>query len=92
MLAFWIYMLVFLIRDGHTASATLVSIAIFCNFVINYLWWEYYNDKLYKRDSEYQDYCSQYPRTTSMIKLVSLLTVFDFFRMSYSHLFGLPQL
>lgn len=92
MLAFWVYMLVFLIRDGHTASSTLVTIAIFFNFVINYLWWEYYNDKLYKRDTAYQEYCAQYPRTTALIKFVSLFTVFDFFRMSFSHLFGLPQL
>jgi hypothetical protein len=50
-------MLAFLIRDSHTASSTLVSLAIFANYVINYLWWEYYNDKLYKRDAEYQAYC-----------------------------------
>ena len=44
---FWIYMLIFLIRDGHQASATLVSLALFANYVINYLWWEFYNDKIY---------------------------------------------
>jgi len=50
MVLFWIYMLGFLIADGHHASATLVSVAIFANFVINYLWWEFYNDKLINND------------------------------------------
>jgi Ca2+/Na+ antiporter len=53
MVGFWIYMLVFLILDEHQASATLIAIALFSNFVINYLWWEYYNDKLVKNDAEF---------------------------------------
>jgi uncharacterized membrane protein len=53
MILFWIYMLAFLIKDGHQASATLVSLALFANFVINYLWFEFYNDKLYKNDIQF---------------------------------------
>ena len=49
-------MLAFLIMDAHQASATLVSLALFANFVINYLWWEFYNDKLYKNDTLFQQY------------------------------------
>jgi len=89
MIGFWIYMLTFLIRDNHQASATLIAIALFANWVINYLWWEYYNDKLYKNDKEFQDFSKKFPLTISFIKLVCLLVSFDFFRIIYSHMFDL---
>lgn len=50
MIFFWIYMLVFLIADQHTASATIVSVALIGNFTVNYLWYEFYNDSLKKQD------------------------------------------
>lgn len=92
MVVFWIYMLVFLVRDGHQASATLVSLALFANWVINYLWWEYYNDKLYKNDIPFQEFDALYPKTTKAIKILCLLINFDLFRISYSYMFDLPQL
>jgi hypothetical protein len=49
-------MLAFLIMDHHTASASLVSIALFANFVINYLWYEFYKD-LRKKDSIFLNNC-----------------------------------
>lgn len=90
MVVFWIYMLAFLIRDGHRASSVLVSCAIFANFVINYLWWEYYNDKLHKLDPAFQQFCEMYPRTSLALKILALITNFDIFRLAYSGLFDLP--
>jgi hypothetical protein len=92
MVFYWVYMLIFLIMDGHHASATLVSFAIFANFVINYLWYEFYNDKLYKNDVMFQNFDRKWPKTTKGIKYTALLINFDFFRISYTHLFNLPQL
>jgi len=53
MVLFWIYMLIFLIMDKHTASATIVSVALLGNYTVNYLWYEFYNDRLKKHDKLY---------------------------------------
>jgi hypothetical protein len=53
MVYFWIYMLVFLIMDKHTASASIVSVALLGNYTVNYLWYEFYTDRLKKQDKLY---------------------------------------
>ena len=89
---FWVYWLVFLLMDGHYASSTLVSVALFGNYVINYLWWEFYNDKLIKSDLQYQLFASRFSRATKVINTLCLLLSFDFFRMSWSYLFNMDGL
>ena len=80
-------MLVFLIRDKHTASATIVSMALVGNFTVNYLWYEFYNDRLKKHDKLFQEYRNKYPKTDRFIKFFAVLTSFQFFRIIYSWLF-----
>lgn len=76
MLGFWCYMLAFLIMDNHRASASLVAIAIFANYILNYQWYEFYNDKLIKNDQLFQQYCNKFPKSARTIKIFSLLTSF----------------
>jgi len=76
MVFFWIYMLVFLIMDKHTASATIVSVALLGNYTVNYLWYEFYNDRLKKHDKIYQAYRNKYPKMDRFIKFFAVLTSF----------------
>ena len=76
MVFFWIYMLIFLIMDKHTASATIVSVALLGNYTVNYLWYEFYNDRLKKHDKIYQEYRNKYPKTDRFIKFFAVLTSF----------------
>lgn len=84
MVFFWIYMLVFLIMDKHTASASIVSVALLGNYTVNYLWYEFYTDRLKKQDKIYQEYRTKFPKTDRFIKFVAILTSFHFFRLIYS--------
>lgn len=88
MVFFWIYMLVFLILDKHTASASIVSIALLANYTINYLWYEFYTDRLKKLDKLFIEYKQKYPKSDRLIKFISVLTSFHFFRLCYSCLFN----
>jgi Ca2+/Na+ antiporter len=43
---FWFYMLVFLIKDNHKASATMIGVALTCNYIINFVWYNFYKERI----------------------------------------------
>lgn len=56
LVVFWYYLLIFLIKDGHSASTIIVVIGLVCNYFINYLFYDFYKDRLLKEDKYYQEY------------------------------------
>jgi hypothetical protein len=85
---FWFYMLIFLAKDYHKASGTLMTIALVNNYIINCIWYNYYKDRILAHDSEYRNYKLKHPRTQKLIVIFSVLTNFQLFRLSYSKLFN----
>lgn len=81
-------MLVFLILDKHTASAAIVSVALLGNYTVNYLWYEFYTDRLKKQDKLYQEHKTKYANTDRFVKFIAVMTSFHFFRLIYSWLFN----
>ena len=43
---FWFYMLAFLIKDNHKASATMIGAALVCNYIINLIWYNFYKERV----------------------------------------------
>ena len=53
---FWFYWVVFLAKDGHKASSTLMAIALINNYIINCIWYNYYKDRILAEDADYRAY------------------------------------
>lgn len=94
---FWIYMLVFLIKDYHKASATMIGIALINNYIINLIWYNFYKERVLTQQPNavggmtYGEYKNTYKCTQKTILIFSLLTTFQLFRMQYCLLFGADQ-
>jgi hypothetical protein len=56
LVVFWFYYAFFLIKDGHSASTILVAFALLSNYIINYLFYEFWRTRLCKEDTQYQQY------------------------------------
>ena len=63
MVLLWIYLLAFLLKDGHKSSSALVVFALLSNFILNIFWYFYYKKKVVKLDHSYQLYMDHYPKT-----------------------------
>lgn len=61
---FWFYYGAFLIKDGHEASTMLVAFALVSNYVLNYLFYEFYKERLVKEDRHYQVYTEKHPQAS----------------------------
>ena len=48
MTGFWVYQVIFLIRDNHNSSPIIVVMAIFFNYCINCFFYEYMRNKMLK--------------------------------------------
>ena len=53
MIPLWIYLLIFLAKDGHTSSLGLSSISIIFNSILNCFWNSYYKKKIKPLDFGY---------------------------------------
>ena len=79
---FWIYMLIFLIKDNHKASATMIGVALICNYIINLIWYNFYKERILTLQPNaiggdvYGDYKNTYKCTQKTILIFSLLTTF----------------
>ena len=64
LVAFWIYMGAFLVKDGHNASASVVAFALLANYIMNCIFYEFYKIRIDKgNDKLYAEYKRAFPRT-----------------------------
>jgi hypothetical protein len=63
MILIWIYLVAFLLKDGHMSSAGIILISLILNFALNVFWHLYYRKKVVTLDSSYQMYMKYYPKT-----------------------------
>ena len=57
LVVFWFYLLIFLLKDGHTASASVVALALVANYMLNCVFYEFYKIRIDKgHDSLYATY------------------------------------
>jgi hypothetical protein len=54
--AFLFYYIAFLIKDGHSASTLLVAFALVSNYVLNWIFYEFYKERLLKEDNYYKEF------------------------------------
>ena len=91
LVAFWFYYIAFLIKDGHSASAIIVAIGLVCNYFINYLFYEFYKDRILREDKHYKEYKKKFKSVQNAIVDWSMLLSFQLFRLTYSGMFDKPQ-
>ena len=92
MILLWVYLVVFLIKDGHLSSAGIVIIAVILNYTLNVFWYLYYRKKVVSLDTSYQMYMKHYPKTQRAVVIISLVSTFQFFRFQYSRMFNMKSL
>ena len=64
MIGFWVYMGIFLLKDGHNASASVVAFALLANYILNCIFYEFYKIRIDKgHDKLYAEYKRDYPTT-----------------------------
>lgn len=79
---FWIYMLIFLIKDFHKASATMIGLALINNYIINMVWYNFYKERILTAKVNaiggytYGDYKNTYKCTQKTILIFSMITTF----------------
>lgn len=57
MSGFWVYQVIFLLRDDHNSSPIIVVMAIFFNVCINCFFYEYMRNKMLKgKDKLFNEY------------------------------------
>jgi hypothetical protein len=59
----WVYLMVFLAKDGHTSSVGLTAIGLISNSILNCFWHSYYKKKIISMDFGYQRYREECPKT-----------------------------
>ena len=75
---------VFLVKDGHNASASVVAFALVANYILNCIFYEFYKIRIDKgHDKLYSDYKYAYPATQKAIITWSMITSFNLFRFQY---------
>ena len=89
MTGFWIYQIVFLIKDGHNSSPILIAFALLCNYAINCIFYEFAKTRiLFGKDKSFKEYSDAYKATQKAIMTWSMLTSFQLFRFQYSAMCG----
>ena len=89
LVVFWFYLLIFLLKDGHTASGSVVALALVANYILNCVFYEFYKIRIDKgHDKLYADYKHGYPTTQKAIMIWMMLTSFNLFRFQYCCFFG----
>jgi hypothetical protein len=84
MVFFWLYMGVFMVKDGHNASASVVAFALLANTIVNCMFYEFYKIRIDKgHDKLYAEYKRAYPNTQKAIITWSMITSFNLFRFQY---------
>jgi len=63
MVFLFIYLLSFLLKDGHRSSSGIVIVALILNTIINIRWYYFYKRRIEKSDQNYQLYKERYPRS-----------------------------
>ncbi len=63
MVFIWIYLVVFLLKDGHLSSTGIVMISLILNYTLNIFWYLYYRKKVLTLDESYKMYMKYYPKT-----------------------------
>ena len=91
LVAFWFYYLAFLIKDGHSASTLLVAFALLSNYVLNWVFYEFYKDRLLKEDKHYKAYKEQFKGAQNQIIDWSMILSFQLFRLTYCGMFDEPK-
>jgi hypothetical protein len=87
MVLFWMWCFGWYVSDSYRASATVTGLAIVANYIINYWWFEYYKARIMQNDKLYRAYKDANPHCQKAIVVLSLMTSFQLFRLSYSRLF-----
>ena len=78
---FWIYQLIFMLKDGHTASGSVIALALVANYILNCVFYEFYKIRIDKgHDKLYADYKQGFPATQKTIIVWMMLTSFNLFR------------
>lgn len=89
--AFMYYYLAFLIKDGHSASTLLVAFALVSNYVLNWIFYEFYKDRLLKEDSHFNEYKEINKPAQNQIMNWSMILSFQLFRLTYCGMFNEPK-
>ena len=77
MVGFWLYQVIFMIKDGHRSSPTMIAVALLFNLTLNCIFYEFLKARyLNGKDKGYTEYQNQYPRTSRWILNMSMLTTF----------------
>lgn len=76
LVAFWFYYIIFLIKDGHSASSLLVAFALISNYIVNYLFYDFYKDRILKEDKHYQAYLVEHKKTADRVLTWSMILSF----------------
>jgi len=65
MVGFWIYQMIFLLRDGHNSSPIIIAFALLANFCINCIFYEFIKARLLNgKDKMFAEHCTIYKGTT----------------------------
>lgn len=92
MVGFWVYQMIFLLKDEHNSSPILVAVALVANFACNCIFYEFLKGRLLLgKDKQYNEYQQSFPRTAKAILNFAMLTSFQLFRFQYSGLCGKPR-
>jgi len=92
MTAFWVYQMVFMLKDKHSSSPLIVAAALIANYALNCVFYEFLKTRMLNgRDKAFNEYQTSFKGTAKLIMNFSMLTSFQLFRFQYSGMCGKPR-
>lgn len=89
MVGFWVYQMIFLLKDKHNSSPILIAVALVANYACNCIFYEFLKNRLlHGKDKKFNEYQSTFPATAKCILNFSMLSSFQLFRFQYSGMCG----
>ena len=89
MVGFWVYQLVFLLRDDMNSSPIIIAGVLLANYCINCFFYEFARTKIMNgSDEQFAEYLKEYRHVEKSLLNWSMLTSMQLFRFIYSGMCG----